>query len=263
MLHQMMQTHFVDRVAATLGEPPAGRDWPGDLAARFEGHSLDAPVLQAAADHLVNHGGKTFPGFGRCYSALRAAVARRLPSVETPAGAPAPGYHEAAKTYIERHGGRCYEISPDNPETASAYQAWRVYFAGVDVPFLMSMTDRLATITVPARLPWEFDPTAPRSFNEAAPGVGWSEEAAINFAARKECGRDALRDGWALGLISFIRKHHRAPTSREAVALAAGASAAKEAAEYAIRYGTRAKVFGTALLAKRRATEIALAGQGA
>ncbi len=192
MLEQTLQTYFVDRIARTLGDPPKDRDWARDISEIFAGVPVPQQAIEAAAEHLVRTGGKTFPGFSKCCDALKNAVERSNEPQAGTAQRHEDTFHSRSERHIRMNGGRMFAIGGVSTGTDDETEAWKAYFRKTGYsPFLLSQLGSGKVVTLPAQFPHEFDASAPRASHGEAiqrhdvrvrpPSIGsaWRERAGI------------------------------------------------------------------------------------
>lgn len=159
----MIQSHFIDVISLTLGDPPKDRDWSATLAEFVGAKPLTSEALEREAKYIVATGNKAFPGFRRCREAIKAAL--DAPNMATRHGAdeamlsltPAQRYHVMAAKHAAAHGGTCFNVTPDK---TLAWDAWEAYFLGTGVHFMASRMASGNPVTTPAEYPWQFDGAA-------------------------------------------------------------------------------------------------------
>lgn len=163
----MIQSHFIDVIALTLGDPPKDRDWSATLAEFVGSKPLTSEALEREAKHLVATGSKAFPGFRRCREAIKAAVdapeanARHGASESLAGLTPAQRYHVMAAKHVAQIGKGCFQITP---ALQPQWDTWEAYYIATGVHFMASRMSAGNPITTAAEYPWQFDGAA----NEAA-----------------------------------------------------------------------------------------------
>jgi hypothetical protein len=167
MLDKIIQSSFIDRIARTHGDPPADRDWAGELALRLEVLQPTIDQLQHAADGLVvTIKSKSFPPFSTCLMAIRDAVSKPAAQPARQAsGITAASYFDECKKWLNRFGPGYVVIN--RTRDAAAWETWIAYYRQIGLASNASlMSQPRDEWTVPTQYPDTFDRQAPAPMSD-------------------------------------------------------------------------------------------------
>lgn len=162
MLPSMIQTHFLDRIANTHGQPPKDTDWATDLSLKLEGVEARQDQLNRAADALVTTiRSKSFPSFAVCLQAIRKECERApYEAVHTGAGITRENYTEHVRKWKGKFAPEYLVITRDQ---VAQWETWRAYYERKGFKFDYEALSNPArqNWTVPTMWPDQFDREAP------------------------------------------------------------------------------------------------------
>jgi hypothetical protein len=169
MLPSMIQTHFLDRISNTHGEPPKDTEWATDLSVRLEGVDATAEQLNRAADSLVETiKSKSFPPFSVCLKAIRDAVQDRYAKgghIGAVEGITSENYSHHVQKWRGRFGNDYLVLSRNQ---AAEWETWREYFR-IKAEFDPKFGFDYEALSNPAKQDWTVPTPWPDMFDRSAP----------------------------------------------------------------------------------------------